>query len=383
MPLVLLLAPLLGCGGDPAPDARPVDSDTGSVDTDEPVDTDPVDTDEPVDTSEPVHTGAPTSGSRAAFVAQGHLGRRALSCDDGGSWGADQSDETGGGTCWSGPLEIECDHDPGAGRGVTWGDGWFFATFGWGAPGSIRRSADGVDWEVVDEGGSYGGVVYLDGVLLAAARYARTSSDQGLTWSAEVDTGMIGWNVRRAGRSAGRFVLVGDSDDIVTSADGQTWSAPSVLPAGCGANVQTEGGIAHGGGVLLVVGGDGVACASTDEGDTFTRTDLGAPVSSHLVWSGTDFVVYGGGLAYRSVDGVTWTTTPIVGVDVDPGPVAVSDQGTFVAIEGGWGDWYEDQQAYRSDDGITWTTLDATAFTGGHPVRDLAFGHVLPSPTCP
>jgi hypothetical protein len=379
----------LACSGD---DATPATEEAGrstadTSDTDAPEETDtPVDTD---DTGEP---GATPTGDTAAsplptlvpaFVAQGHLGRRVLSCDDGRSWVADQSDETGGGTCWSGEIEIECDHDPGAGRGVTWGDGHFFATFGWGAPGSIRRSADGVAWEDVDVGNSYGGVVFLNGTLLAAGRLSKLSTDLGATWGPDIDTGMIGWNVRRAGRTDTRFVLVGDADDVVTSVDGATWAHPSVLPAGCGADIQTEGGIAYGDGVLVILGGDGYACWSDDDGDTFGRVHVGGSVSSHLVWSGADFVAWGGGNAYRSPDGQTWTTTPISPANAGIGPVAVSDAGTFVAIEGAWGAWYEDQQAYRSVDGIVWTELAPSEYTGSHPIRDIAFGHVAPSTDCP
>ena len=184
-----------------------------------------------------------------------------------------------------------------------------------------------------------------------------------------------------SGRTDTRFVQVGDADDIVTSTDGTTWSAPSVLPAGCGASVQTQGGIAYGNGVLLVMGGDGVACSSTDDGDTFTRVDLGASIASHLVWTGTDFWAFGGGDVWRSPDGQTWTSTPIAPAGTNPGPVAVDDSGQFVAIEGAWGQWYADQQAWHSADGVTWTETDP--YTGGHPVRAIASGWVTPSAECP
>lgn len=322
------------------------------------------------------------------FVAQGHLGRTVISCDDGRSWVYDQSNDVGSGTCWSGENEIECDHDEGAGRGLTGGEGEFFAMFGWGTPSTLRHTTDGSTWDLriaanADE--RYGGVAYLDGTLLAAGRTSKISTDGGLTWSDGIDTQLPGFNVRRAGTAGMHFVIVGDADEVVLSEDeGLTWYAPNVLPAGCGAAIQTNGGIAFGDGTILIVGGDGTACRSTDGGRTFELSSIGGSADSHLVWSGTDFVVYGDGNAYRSPDGANFMAAPMM-PSINLGPVAVSDSGTFVAIEGGWGDsvWYENQEFYRSEDGINWEVLSPGSFTGGHPMRTLAFGYLSPSDDCP
>lgn len=333
-------------------------------------------------------SGEVAEGLVPAFVLQGHLGRTALSCDDGRTWVFDQSNEVGDGTCWSGTNEIECDHNEGAGRGLASGNGQFFAMFGWGTPSTLRHTQNGIDWDLRIESAtdeSYGGVAYIDGVLLAAGRMSKTSSDDGLTWADPIDTGMVGWNVRRAGAAGDRFVIVGDSDDVVMSADlGQSWAAPEVLPAGCGAGIQTEGGIAFGAGVILIVGNDGTACYSSDGGTTFGQANVGGNVESHLVWSGTDFVVYGGGNAYRSPDGEEWAPTPI-SPNVNLGAIAVSDQGTFAAVEGGWGEnfWYAGQEFFRSQDGINWESLPVGSYTGGHPVRTMTFGYVHASESCP
>lgn len=329
-----------------------------------------------------------SDGLVPAFMAQGHLGRTVMSCDDGRTWIFDQANDVGNGTCWSGENEIECDHNEGAGRGLARGNGQFFAMFGWGTPSTLRRTENGMDWALriestADE--NYGGVGYLDGTLLAAGRVSKTSTDEGLTWSDPVDTGMIGWNVRRAGTAGDRFVIVGDADDVVLSADqGATWAAPDVLPAGCGAGIQTEGGIAFGEGVILIVGNDGTACYSSDGGVTFGTANVGGDVESHLVWSGVDFVVYGGGNAYRSPDGEAWTATAI-SPNVNLGAIAVSEAGTFAGVEGGWGEnyWYAGQEFFRSEDGIHWETLPDGRYTGGHPIRTMTFGYVRSSESCP
>src|SRR5690606_12804516 len=126
------------------------------------------------------------------------------------------------------------------------------------------------------------------------------------------------------------------------------------------------------------------ACASSDGGVTFEQSSIGGNADSHLVWSGTHFFVYGGGNAYTSPDGVEWTSQPM-----DPpfnvGPVAVGPKGTFVAVNGGWGEsvWYAGQQFYRSEDGVRFEALPPGSFTGGHPLRTLASGSVSPSEDCP
>ncbi len=332
--------------------------------------------------STPVDTGLVP-----AFVGQGHLGRTVVSCDDGRTWIFEQSNDVGTGTCWSGENEIECDHDPGAGRGLAAGGGRFFAMFGWGTPSTLRTSSDGESWDVrigdvPDQ--RFGGVGYIDGTLLAAGIRSRVSQDDGLTWSDPIETGLSGGNVRRAGTAGAHFVIVTD-DAVVLSADkGATWFQPTNLPDGCGAGIQTRGGIAYGNGVIVVMGDNGLACSSTDGGVNFTASPIGGDSDSHLVWSGSDFVVYGGGNAYRSADGEEWTETALSS-SYSFGPVAVSDSGTFVAVEGGWGDsvWYQNQEFYRSEDGIDWETLPEGSFEGGHPMRTLAFGYIEPSSSCP
>jgi len=328
----------------------------------------------------------PGSDLIPAFIAQGHLGRLVMSCDEGRTWVADQEENPDHGTCWSGDNEIECDHQPTSGRGLTYGDGAFFATFGWGAPSTIKCSENGVDWEVVLDGaddlGRFGGLGFLDGTLLAAGRSARLSSDLGETWSESFDTSLPGYNVRRAASAGDLFVIVGDSDEVVISRDrGITFLEPESLPAGCGAGIQTSGGIAHGNGLLVLLGGDGLACSSSDEGRTFLSTSVGGSVSSHLVFSQGEFWAYGPEGAFVSSDGENWETRSTTGMD-RIGPIAVSAEGTFVGASGGWNQWYDEQKMYRSEDGVSWSELGVDAFTGGHPLRDLEFGYVSPSAHC-
>lgn len=314
------------------------------------------------------------------FVLSGHMGRTAVSCDDGRSWIHDRSYDDSV-RCFTDGFD--CDHHPGSSKGVTFGRGWFHATWGWGPPGSVRRSRDGVDWEPVLEDTTFGGIAFGQDRVLVGSRAPRWSGDDGETWNDSGDTNFSVWNVRRTGwvpYGGGRFVLVGADGgeiDVVLSSDGgETWWHPTSIPAGCGAAIQNEGGIVEGDGVILIVGGDGVACRSTDGGDTWTSATIGGDIGSHVVWTGEAFMVWQRGVAWSSEDGATWSSADTTPGDLQIGPVEVSPAGTFVAVRGGWQEWYDRQRFYRSTDGVVWEELGAGSYTGSHPVRDITFGYL-------
>jgi len=327
--------------------------------------------------------GPPDPEGVPVFLAQGHMGRTTISCDDGRSWTHDSSLD-GSVRCFEDGFD--CDHHPGAAKGLTWSPkngGRFFATFGWGPPGGIERSVDGATWTPILEETTFGGLSYGNDVLVAGARNAQVSTDEGETFGERVATGLEVSNVRRGGFAGGRHVIVGSGsgdNDIVWSIDGGTWERPSTLPAGCGASIQNAGGIVDVGGTIVVIGGDGVACASSDGGDTFVESSIGGDGASHAVATGTEVFVWTRGTVHRSSNGTDWSSEPTTPEDLRLGPVAVSDDGTFVAVRGGWRTWYEDQEFYRSEDGVTWETLPDGAFTGSHPIRDIHFGRLASCP---
>ena len=316
------------------------------------------------------------------FVAQGHVARTTISCDGGQSWINERSDDDAL-VCWVPPNnEPDCDHHPGAGRGVAIGNGWIVATFGWGPPGGVRRSQDGVSWETVIEGTTFGGVAYGNGVFMAAANEPRRSLDDGASWETLAPIG-LGVNIRRfafVDHDGGKFVISGDNATVAISSDGgDSWQLPT-LPAGCGANIQTDGGIAAGNGTLLILGGDGIACSSTD-GVNWTSSNLNSNIGSALVFNGSEFMAWNNGTAFSSPDGQAWTETPM-NQNYNIGPAAYGN-GAYVAVRGGWQTWYTDQEFYRSDDGINWTLLPAGNYVGGHPMRAVTFGQSADSFNCP
>jgi hypothetical protein len=333
-----------------------------------------------------VDAGPPPSGRVPVFVAQGHAGRVVRSCDGGETWIDDTSHDDAI-RCFTDGFD--CDHHPGAGKGIVYGRDHFFATFGWGPPGGVFRSTDAVTWEPLLEETTFGGIAVGTESLVAAARTARRSTDDGDSWS-NVETQLEGWNVRRSAwlpvpGGEGLFVIVGDGDggpDVVVSDDGgRTWDHPSFPQGTCGNGVQTDGGIVYGNGTIVIVGGDGNACRSTDGGATFTPSRVADGVGSQAVFDGERFWVWSRGSAYRSTDGASWERVATTPNDVEPGPVAYhAALDRFVAVRGGWQTWYDRQVFWHSEDGVTWTV--ASSFRGGHPIRFVTEGWAPESASC-
>ena len=350
-------------------------------------------------------TGASASGVPVFFGA-GDVGRTTYSCDLGASWEGNRSfdldgdddvcgevqpvtcydDATGcqfldGDTCEVTSTNCDCDHHPGAVQGIAYGDGWWVATWGWGPPGSVRRSQDGMSWEPVVEGTTYGGLAYGNGTFMVGSRSPRVSIDGGATWTDaapadfEAANGETIYNLRQlafARAQGGHFVAIatsGDNRDILLSSDeGGSWWRPAERPESC---LQNNRGILSSDDVIVLLGSGGSACTSTDGGQTWTTHEVGADGPG--AWDGEQFWWWGNGTAYTSADGQEWasqTMEPSLGL----GTVAIDPtSGTFVAVRGGWQNWYDRQEFYRSADGVSWDVLDASAFEGSHRIRHIAF----------
>lgn len=385
---LLCCSAVVACGDDDGgSDASPADSaimDTAVGDTSV---TDSGTGDTAIVTDSAIDTGTPDVRV-GAFVLQGHAGRTAISCDDGQSWVADRSLDDSI-RCFTDMFD--CDHHPGAAKGLTYGGGYFWATFGWGEPGGVSRSADGVVWEEMLSDTTFGGIAYGQDRVMATSIMPQWSDDDGATWNEEDASVLAVYNVRRGGfadHDGGRFVMVaadGTSLDTVVSDDGgATWERPSPLPAECGNDVQNRGGVVYGNGAIVIVGGDGTSCVSTDGGASFTAHAIGGEISSHVIFDGTHFRAWGTGMRYESGDGMSWTATATTPDVLNLGAVASNpDTGTLVGVDGRWMQWYDEQDFWRSTDGgVTWESL-GTGMYGGHPVRFITFGRAVPSTECP
>ncbi len=368
------------------------------------------------DTGEPVEdTGPEPDPLVPVFIAQGHVGRTTISCDDGRTWVADRAFDSEGhalvcdqvqavqcydtgcdfvnnGMCDS-RDSCDCDHHPGAGRGVTWGDGWFVTTWGWGPRGGLMRSQDGITWEVVHHDTTFAGVVYGNGRFVTGGRNPLVSDDQGATWSnlGQADlrspAGDTVHNPRSLGFAEGVFVLTGSSgegrSDLLVSLDGEAWTRPDPLPLPCTAGIRGAGAVG-GNGAIVLINGDGGACASTDLGASFQHVADAGTFDTGLIHDGTAFMAWSRDARWSSTDGLTWTQTPLTS-STRLGHVARHpDTGTLVASNGGWMQWYDKQRFYRSTDGgVTWDELPTTSFNGSHPIRAIGVGWAPASATCP
>ncbi|MBL9104771.1 MAG: hypothetical protein JNL82_27755 [Myxococcales bacterium] len=363
---------------------------------------------EPGDTTSAPTTGEPPAGSSGAgttttagdtgdtgtttgepvvdvpvFLAQGHLGRTTISCDDGHTWIHDQSVDDAA-RCFEDGLD--CDHHAYAGRGVAWGDGAFVLAWGWGHPGTLVRSDDAATFSVVmTDTPTFADVAFGAGRFVANNSTTAISVDLGEQWGpgGPLDIGINTRAIEFVAQDAGWFIVAGESGDqraVVRSPDGVTWTPATTRPPECGAYTL---GMAHGTGVTVMASGHGHVCTSPDGGDNWTYVPISERLTSPPLWTGGEFFVYEGGVVHRSPDGAAWSSTPLVGDGVVVGPLARSPEGTFVAANDGWMVWYDQQKFYRSSDGVTWDTLAAGTFTGGHPIYFMAHGRVKPGAGCP
>ncbi len=334
-------------------------------------------------------------GTVPMFVAVGHAGRTVLSCDDGRSWVADRSDDVGRRCFDEAAGSFDCDHSSDAGTGIAYGNGWFVATFGWGSPGTIRRSPDGLNWEIVAQGDdadaiTSSGLAWGLDMFLTGARSPHVAGPEADVWERgpELPLGDV-WNVRKiafAPTRGGTFVMFAQDAEsmLATSTDGMNWEFSATGGEYCGGN-----NIAYGGGVLLMAGEGG--CRSTDGGLTWEPLQLPAAANTPTLWTGTQFVYWGLDDEYRdtrysSGDGIDWEQQPTTldtGGTLRPGPVALSPRGTYVAVRDEWLGWYEKQRFYRSEDGVEWTEVREGSYTGSHPLRQIVFGYGQPSGFCP
>jgi hypothetical protein len=351
------------------------DTDTDAdADTDADTDTDAdggSDTD--ADTDATGDTGPAVVGTVSLVVGQAHVGRTLRSCDVGTSWLDDVSEDPDL-ACWALDYLPDCDHREDTARGIAYGDGAFVATFGWGEPGGLVRSEDGIVWEEVLPGTTGAGVAYGQGTFVVGDWTPWRSADGGRTWeqlpwASDTNVRFVDW----VDADGGRFLMFSDGNLRVSDDLGDTWVIPTT-EAGCGSGAWFlfAGGAAYGDGQLVIVGGDGTTCRSRDDGSTFQRVAGPAAyeISTRPLWTGSSFEVWSQGQVHRSADGDGWVSEALVPANLVLDSVVRTSQGMYVGIGGR----YDGQRAWWSADGRTWT--EASDFVGGHPGVALAVGEV-------
>lgn len=314
---------------------------------------------------------------RNVFLATGHQARTIMSCDDGLTWINDRSDNAAA-RCWvdGNPNYVECDHTPTSSRGLDAGNGWFYTAYGWGYPGTARRSRDGINWEIISSNRSSNGIILSANGLLtwfSGSGDYPISSDFGTTWSVTRPPGNYfgGGGVARTGNKI--WISSDDESRALYSPDGGRTIQAVTVP-----NLNREVKVAEGNGVLVMLSSrwqnniqTNFSMRSIDGGATWTSQVVPTGASwSDLIFNGSEFVTWAGNRRYTSRDGQTWTTTQVsISFGVVEGSVSYNPTTqTYVHISNRWGSYYASQRAFRSTNGINWTELSTQAFPGGHPI---------------
>ena len=320
--------------------------------------------------------GGPEGGASAVprvLIAQGHVGRTMMSCDDGQTWIADRSDDPML-RCDAG---VDCDHHSGSATGLAATDGHVLMSTGWGTPGTVRRSADGQTWETVLElDFPFASVAVGPSGLLGATPRPWLSSDAGAAWNQVPDV-YLAPPLRASAfmSSSGRYVLTSEGQGlrVFTTDDlGQSFQERAALPSGCLAIV-----IASGNGALVMQHAQGGVCHSSDGGETWSVVSVDASVGFRaLDFVGGRFVLLAEGALFESADGAAWASSP-TNLDAPIWDLVLGHNeqtGTMVAASGA----YEDQRYFRSLDGLSWTEV---AGPQSHPLRRFV-SVALPSAAC-
>lgn len=340
----------------------------------------------------PMPTPSPVAPKMVDVIMySGHLARTGMSCDDGRTWINDRSDNPTA-QCWEAQSNyLDCDHQPTSSHGLTEGDGYFFAAYGWGYNGTVRRTRDGKTWTTVNSGDWGGGLSFVAGKLFLMWGMGAISADYGATWTKPAEVfeyndfsaplvTRLGQKTMVYGRSNGLYSL-GISRD-----GGNTWKKVSKPTA-----IWESRFFAEGNGVILISGGYGSynqIIRSTNDGATFTHSQFAANVEG-VMFNGRNFLIAGGdGRIYRSTDGLAWTSVPMM---INGSPAGNTEglyvfnpnSGTYIYIKQSFGGYYGSQKMYRSTDGVNWTEPPNSKFVGGHPLWNLIVGKMDASACAP
>lgn len=323
------------------------------------------------------------------FVAAGHGLNVVASRDDGKTW----KQVFFGYPCG--------DH----GRWAVWNsvaytEGVFAIAAGWGGPGTVIASDDGVTWRHLTGGDrkpSTKGAKPIDlrntmgllGVRGAFVMPLQATPDFGKTWHEASQYGFtdgqgnrVKVDVAHASLAygdyhGGRVIVVADSGPSLYSDDrGATWTPLSGKAQPWPDDKGGAQGIIAKGDVFIIVKGAGdTVLRSADGGATWTPHPLGVerPESRSfgLAIVKDEFWVTGK-TSKASADGISWRDLP---ASTPGGRIAVSDKGTLISVS------RSRSTILRSEDGRTWQevykfTPPAEATGGAQGLADVEFGLV-------
>ncbi|MDH5784413.1 MAG: hypothetical protein OEZ16_02255 [Chromatiales bacterium] len=196
-----------------------------------------------------------------------------------------------------------------------------------GDSGMVSRSTDGINWAI-----QYTGTTYdLTAVVWTGTRFVAVANSDASYY-------------------------VGSTGLILTSNDGITWTHTSGAISGGAQDIAWSGT------QLLVVGYNGVAMISDDEGDSWSPIS-GLPANLYddftsVIWDGTQFIV-SNPFGYHYT--VNITTMSLTGISTNAGNLSWSGT-TYAAVYATW--------AYTSSDLVTWS---ADTFTDTTNLQDIVW----------
>lgn len=227
----------------------------------------------------------------------------------------------------------------------------------------VATSVDGTTWtarNILDAGTSYwqapaygnGRYVTVAHSTFGASRNRSASSTDGITWtqSPSVDDNQ---NWQAVEFFKGRFVAVGNNSSLMTSVDGQTWTAGTLPVSGKSMSTLASNDdtiIAVGNGVIFT-SQDGISWTSASAPSNVTWSAATSGPGGFLAWGrqGTAAVLYTSGIGPTSgpsfSDSATWRSIlQAVPAGVDGRCDAIDDQAVAygTGIRGGWSpSWQE------------------------------------------
>lgn len=323
---------------------------------------------------------SPPVGLVPAFVSTGKMRSTMYSCN---------------GTTWKGYRtqnsnarceNMDCDHSPYSSLGIAYGSNTFVATYGWGYGGNVEISTDAINWTTVHTGGYFAGVAFGNNTFVLNEWQPLYSTNGGITWSNSQPISFLVNNPRRihfANTGPGVFITqaeAGGTFDLLISTDsGRSFTRPP-RPSNCGV-----GAVAHNNNSILMLSRS--LCRSTNNGQTWQEITP-RPSGNVIIHNGTEFRIYSSGQIHRSIDGTSWTTTPIrlnnTNSNLHFDHVAFHP--TLNKYVGIFPDdyYYERTRYFHSDDGLNWQEITRSAANvplSPHPITQITTGF-LPASSC-
>lgn len=190
------------------------------------------------------------------------------------------------------------------------------------------------DWalQVTPEDNEWTSVTYGDSLYVAVSSDGTNrvmTSPDGETWTARSASSAESWQSAAYGNSA--YVAVAQTGGTGTtyamsSSDGITWTGRSI-------SVGNWKGLAYGNSLFVAVGTSGI-CETSPDGTTWTTRTIQSENWNAVIYAGGQFVAVGGSDAVStSPDGITWTAR--TGGGGSDGWVCIAyGNGRYVALNG-------------------------------------------------